>query len=393
MKRPEVDSLSRHGERTILRTHPGMLCGTDGQIFLRLDGELHQLHSRRAPDLVAHLLHLVDGRSTEDEIVAGACRQGMRAEWAVQAVRWLVDEGLCVRDRCPEIASPRSAAYEPQIRYFTAHTSLPTDAQNRLRESRVTVIGLEYLGSVLVQQLAQAGIGQVRGIGASSLAPSEVPLLGATDGEDRHQTLSRWISGQGLTTSYHGIAVDPPMPLDWPTTVADCDLAVFVAPQMSVRMLTGFNRAALHAKVSFLSVVLDGAAAVIGPLVVPEETACLTCRELRRPRRATAEEFRRLQETRAAAMGLTWRGEAFLFAHLSVLAALTVSEIVVALARSGEPVVLGRELLVDTHGWRLEVAPVVKVPRCWDCGRPRRFPPSQPFALRGAPVDRHAAED
>ena len=364
-----------------------MLCGGNGEIFLRLDGELHRLQGRSAPDLVASILHLVDGRSTEDEIVAGACRQGVSAEWAARAVRWLVEEGLCVRDRCPDMEWPRLAAYEPQIRYFTVHTSMPTDAQNRLRESHVTVIGLEYLGSVLVQHLAQAGIGHVRGVGPSSLTPSEALLLGVATEEDRHQALTRWIRGQGLVTNYHGIPSEPEAPLDYRAPLADCDIAVLVAPQMSVGILRAFNQAALHANIPFLAVVLDGTFAAIGPLVIPEDTACLTCRELRRPRRQAIEEFRDLQESRAGSVGLSWCDEAFLFAHVAVLAALTAAEIVTALTRVCEPVILGRELLVDTHSWRVEAAPVLKVPRCWDCGRPRRFPPSRPFALGGAPVD------
>lgn len=392
MKEQEAESRNRQEGRIVLRPHPGLLWGATGEIFLQLGGELHQLHGRRAPDLAASILHLVDGRLTEDEIVASAGRQGVSAEWAARAVRWLIEEGLCVRDRGPAKDDPRLTVYEPQIRYFTAYTSMPTDAQNRLRGSRVTVIGLEYLGSVLVQQLAQAGIGQVRGIGASSLVPSDALLFGAARGEDRHQALSRWIRDQGLSTAYHGVPLESQMPLDWPTTLADCDLAILVAPRMSIRMLTEFNRAALHAKVPFLSVVLDGVAAAIGPLVIPEETACLTCRELRRPRREMDDEFRRLQETRADAVGLRWRGEAFLFAHLSLLAGFTVAQIVVALARCGEPVILGRELLVDTHDLRIEATPVLKVPRCWDCGRPRRFPPGRPFALGGTPVDRHTTE-
>jgi thiazole/oxazole-forming peptide maturase SagC family component len=388
----EAEPTNRRSERIVLRTHPGMLCRTDGEIFVRLDGELHRLQGRSAPDLVARILRLVDGRSTEDEIVAGACRQGVSAEWAARAVRWLVEEGLCVRDRWPEVDRPRLVAYEPQIRYFTVHTSMPTDAQNRLRGSRVTVIGLEYLGSVLVQQLAQAGIGHVRGIGPSPLTPSEALLLGVATEEDRHQALSRWIRGQGLVTNYHGVPIEPETPLDWRAPVADCDIAVLVAPRMSVRVLREFNQAALHAKIPFLAVVLDGTTAAVGPLVIPEETACLTCRELRRPRRPVIEEFRDLQESRAKAVGLSWRDEAFLFAHVSVLAALTAAEIVMALTQSGEPVIVGRELLVDMHGWRVEAAPVLKVPRCWDCGRTRRFPPSRPFAFGDAPVDRHTTE-
>lgn len=376
----------------MLRPRPGMLCGTEGEIFLRLDGELHTLRSRHAPDLVANILRLVDGQSTQDEIVAGACRQGVSAEWATQAVQWLVEQGLCVRDRSAEVDGPLLTAYAPQIRYFSLHTSMPTDAQSRLGQSRVTVIGLEYLGSLLVQQLARSGIGQVRGIGPSSLEPSEALLLGVPAHEDRHQALSRWMGTQGLATRYHGVPLAAEAAVDWDATLHDCDLAVLVAPQMSVRILTTFNRAALNANVPFLSVVLDAAAAAIGPLVIAEETACLTCRELRRLRRETDETFRRLQEDRAETLGLAWRSETFLFPHLSAIAALTGAEIVVALSKCREPVIFGREVLVDTHGWRTQVAPVLKVPRCWDCGRTRRVPPTRPFTLGDAPVDRHSPE-
>ena len=391
MNEHDQESNDRHPERIVLRAHPGMLCGTDGEIFLRLEGELHRLQGRQAPHVVATILHLIDGRSTEDEIVSRACRQNVSAEWAAQALRWLVEEGLCVRDRGVDADRPRLAAYEPQIRYFTAHASMPTDTQDRLREGRVTVIGLEHLGSLLVQQLALAGVGRVTGVGPSALTPAESVLIAAPPA-DRHQALSCWIRDHGLATRYRGIQTEAHGPLDWEAPLAGCDLAVLIAPRPAVRTLARFNQAALHANIRFLPLVLDGAAAAIGPLVVPEETACLTCRELRRSRPAAAEAFRDLQNAQAESDGLAWRDEAFLFAHLSVLAAMTAAEIVIALAGSREPAILGRELLVDAHGWRVQVAPVLRVPRCWDCGRMRRFPPSRPFGLGGASVERDATE-
>jgi bacteriocin biosynthesis cyclodehydratase domain-containing protein len=373
----------------VLRPRPGLLCG-DGEIFLRLDGEIHALRGRHVRDLVSQILHLIDGHSTEDEIVARAGRQGASPAWATRAIQWLVEEGLCVRDRAADPDRPGLPAFEPQIRYFAQHASLPTDVQHRLGGSRVTVVGLGCLGSLLLQHLAQAGIGQLRGIGTSSLAPPEALLLGATTSDDRHQALARWIDHGSLATRYQGVPIQAGAAIDWEAAVQDCDLAVLVAPPMSIGALTSFNRAALHANISFLAISFDAQVAAVGPLVIPEETACLTCRELRRPRREADDAFRRLQEARAETVGLGWHDETFLFPQLSAVAALAVAEMVMAVSGCHEPLITGQELLVDIHGWRIQAVPVLKVPRCWDCGRTRRLPPPRPFALGEAPHDRHA---
>jgi bacteriocin biosynthesis cyclodehydratase domain-containing protein len=386
-----LQSAPPRDARVVLRPRPGLLCG-DGEIYLRLDGEVHTLRGRHARDVIARLLHLIDGRATEDEIVARARGQGVSPEWAVRAIRWLVEEGLCVRDRAVDPAHPELSRFEPQVRYFALHTSLPTDVQDRLRASRVNVVGLGLLGSLLVQQLAQSGIGHLRGIGPSSLGPAEAHLLGAATGDDRHEALAGWIARANLATRYRGVPATGAA-MEWDTVGQDCDLAALVAPPMSVGALTAFNRAALHARVPFLAIGYEANVATVGPLVIPEETACLTCREIRRPRPETEEAFRHLQAARAETLDLGWHDETFLFAHLFAVTALAVAEMVVALSRCREPLILGREVLLNSHTWRLQTVPVLKVPRCWDCGRTRRLPPPRPFALGEAPHDRHPSGD
>jgi bacteriocin biosynthesis cyclodehydratase domain-containing protein len=376
----------------VLRPRPGLLCG-EGEIFLRLDGEVHALRGRHVRDVIAQLLHLIDGHATEDEIVASAHRQGANPEWAARAIQWLVEEGLCVRDRAADPDRARPGEFEPQVRYFALHASLPTETQDRLGASRVNLVGLGYLGSLLVQQLAQSGIGQLRGFGPSSLAPAEAQLLGARTGDDRHEALAQWIARGGLATRYRGVPVATGARMDWDLAVQDCDLAALVAPPMAIGALTSFNRAALHARIPFLAISYEANLATVGPMVIPEETACLTCRELRRPRRETEDAFRRLQEARAETLDVGWHDETFLFAHLFAVAALAVAEMVVAVSGCREPLIQGREVLLNSHTWRSQAVPVLKVPRCWDCGRTRRLPPPRPFALGESPHDRHASRD
>jgi bacteriocin biosynthesis cyclodehydratase domain-containing protein len=238
---------------------------------------------------------------------------------------------------------------------------------------------------MLMQHLAAAGVGCLRAIGNPRVLPAEAAFLGVArrrTGVSRHTLLCRRTRALGLATQYEGIDVQPGDLLDWPRLLADCNLAVLILPAWLPSLILPFNQACLARGTPFLPLWLDGASSHIGPLVMPYETACLLCLELRQRSRWTRADFRSIQQQHAEATGPVWDESRFSIPWVTAIAAIAAGEIVTALAQERQPASRGHTLGIDAQHWQMQPSPVLKVPRCPACSRLRYTPSSQPFALR-----------
>jgi bacteriocin biosynthesis cyclodehydratase domain-containing protein len=250
------------------------------------------------------------------------------------------------------------------------------------------VVGLEYVGSVLVQHLATAGVGRLRAIGNPRLLAAEAAYLGSTPRRyqrvSRHTLLARRVRALGFATQYEGIDMQPHAPLDWSGLLADCDLAVLIMPAWLPSLVRAFNQACLAQEIPFLPVGFEDATGYIGPLVVPYETACLLCLEVRQRSRWTPADFRAIQQQHADAAGPVWDACRLSIPWVSTVAAIATSEIVSTLAQERQPASRGHMLCLNALHWQVQPAPVLKVPRCPACSRLQYTPSPQPFALHYA---------
>lgn len=371
--------------------------GQDMTTYLQHSGEVHALRGGDAQKVIEVVWPWINDIATVDEIVTAATSKShVSPEWVRQALQWLIESGVCVLDRAePEDALLRQQ-YQTQIRHFGQHTSFPTVCQRRVYTSRVGVIGLEFLGSMLLQQLAMAGVGNLRAVGNPDLVAGEAAFLGhaahATT-PTRQALLSAHCKAYGSHTHYETVAVPPGTPFVWEEILEGCDLAVLVLPQWHSSLIRAFNAASLAQDIPFLLLHGDDTASHIGPLVIPHETACLLCVELRRHSRWTREDFRAVQQDYADTQALSWEAPACSIPRASAVAAMAAHEVLTALARYRQPASRGQELSVAAHTWQCQPTPILKVPRCPACSRLAARPSPQPFALQlqKERVDEHHA--
>ncbi len=348
-----------------------------GGASIRLGGQSYTFQGQDTAQLLDNVMPHINGYSTRDEIADAIATTGaMTRPRAYEFLGALVDMGICVEDH--ETAEDRGLRthYLPQVMYFGRHLSHPTHCQQQLQASTVTVIGLDQIGSQLVQRLAEAGIGGLKAAGNPEglrPRPHPQPLVCQTSG---HAQLANRVQSLGWSATYEGIELTPETPLDWGALLADCDVAVLVLPQIQPHLLQAFNQAALNRGIRFMPICLDASGARIGPLVKPYETACLLCQYWRQNAYLGPDALPSTSPP-AAAPNPTYLP----IAWASAVAAIAAGDITMALSGVQRPSTEGYELTLDLYHWQLQPTPVLKLPRCPACSRLRHHPSTEPFAL------------
>lgn len=263
-----------------------------------------------AADVLARLVSLADGTTTEDDLVAAfppEARDGIRG-----LIGKLRSRGLIHHE-------PHD---DPTTRFWSSVGAHAPGAPDRLASARVLVAG----GGPVAEALA----GSLRDCGVGSVEPADgTPDGWAHDGHDL------WCA------------------------------AAEGSPELT---LIPAARAALAAGVPFLPVWLDDIVVRVGPLTYPFDTACLRCYLLRADANDPQRDVHRLLRAEASAGPAS---AAYLPSMVGVAGDVAATEAAKHLA--GLPVTTaGRAIALSLVPFRAAVHRVLRVPRCAECSGPAR---------------------
>ncbi|KYF70543.1 TOMM precursor leader peptide-binding protein [Sorangium cellulosum] len=158
----------------------------------------------------------------------------------------------------------------------------PDEARERLARSRVLVVGLEPWGAVAALELAASGVGALQVLDDRTVTADDLgPFAEADLGRERAPALALALSrlAPRCAVSSGALVARAERPLVQEDTGWDLILACVSSDDLLV--LQSVARLAHGASIPSLSAHLDGLDAVIGPAVVPGETACWECCRLR----------------------------------------------------------------------------------------------------------------
>ncbi|WP_437979195.1 TOMM precursor leader peptide-binding protein [Sorangium sp. So ce295] len=158
----------------------------------------------------------------------------------------------------------------------------PDEARERLARSRVLVVGLEPWGAVAALELAASGVGALHILDDRTVTVDDLgPFAEADLGRERAPALALALSrlAPRCAVTYGALVARAERPLVQEDTGWDLILACVSNDDLLV--LQSVARFAHGASIPSLSAHLDGLDAVIGPAVVPGETACWECCRLR----------------------------------------------------------------------------------------------------------------
>jgi ribosomal protein S12 methylthiotransferase accessory factor len=234
------------------------------------------------------------------------------------------------------------------------------------------VVGLEPWGALAVEGLAAAGVGALHLLDDRQVTADDVAAVGFLAGADLgrgraeavHAALSRSAVGGSVTAGPLSFAPDRSLALDdtaW-------DLVVACLPGDDLFALQGVARFAQAASLTSIGAHLDGLSAVVGPAVVPGETACWECCRLRRLAATGQGEIDHALHAALLAERPAPRARALppampaLLGHTLALAALDL------IAAPDRHPLRGRILVEDLITLETEVHTVLRMPHCRVCG-------------------------
>lgn len=272
-------------------------------LFLRYGGE--------AVPVLRAMLPLLDGTRPPDEIAraVGQPVQDVRDLLEALAADKVVEDAA--EDEAPRLAPEEAARLAPQLQAWSHLSGSPGRAQNRVAAARVHLAGAGTLADVLARTLRAAGVGEVS---------EAVPLEAAT-----HAVL----------------ALDAPDP----------------------RAFLAMNDRCLAARVPWTGVLLDGIEATAGPTVLPGQTACWRCYDLRakgaHPNLGRLLLYEAAPKPPLAPLALP--------SFAPVVGAWAAQAVLVALAGAGVPPLAGHALRIDLLEMQARRHRVLRIPRCPAC--------------------------
>ncbi len=229
-------------------------------------------------------------------------------------------------------------------------------AQSMITGGRVIVMGLGRTGGGLIEALALAGVGRLYGIragdsGGGGAEEEMVPGLVA-----RVRAVNPLVQFNEITAVGEGES-------EAKEEESGLPLLVYCPDEFREEVCRELNTLALTLGSSLLVYRESPFCVELGPLIVPRQTACYVCYELRR--KAAEPDTGPGEDPPSAPSAL----------NFSCGANLLALEIVKVLTRAAFPVTRGKLWRLGLFDGSVSVHPVLKLPRCPACGVQRLTPP------------------
>jgi len=230
------------------------------------------------------VIPLLDGRHTLPEIEAEVAE--VFAPQDLEAGLQLLAEHNLLQDAgASELPEEMASRLAPQLNFFHEMEINGEEMQARLRRATVTVLGMGGAGAGAAQALAAAGVGNLRCFDSERVGQTDTylsPIFSLADiGELRTAVVARKISASTpeVTVATHDHF--PENDDEVLELIEGSDFVLNCLDQGQSSLIYKLNRACLKANIAWSSCAAEGPEVVIGPTVVPFETACYLCYKMR----------------------------------------------------------------------------------------------------------------
>jgi bacteriocin biosynthesis cyclodehydratase domain-containing protein len=235
-------------------------------------------------EFIQSVVPLLDGTRTLAEIQAEVAGQFAPDDLA-NCLRLLAEHHLVEDAELDSTPDDVRSARAPQLNFFHELELKPHEVQRKLGASAVVVWGLGGPGASVALTLAASGVGSLRCVDALPIShtdPHLIPFFVPSEvGRNRAEVVRSKIAER--FPSVQVVAITDPVADDDDALqiIEGADLVVCCADAGMATHSYILNRACLKARIPWTSCAVSGFEGIIGPTVVPSETACYLCYKMR----------------------------------------------------------------------------------------------------------------
>ncbi|HKD80939.1 MAG TPA: TOMM precursor leader peptide-binding protein [Candidatus Angelobacter sp.] len=339
--------------------------GTD-DIQFQSEGRSLRLKPCDSSGLLDQLISLLDGTRTVDDILNEM--RDFDESQILDSLQQLFEARL-VEDAAPgatRLSEDQQQFYSSQLTFFSQYSTEPHRIQDKLAASQVGVIGLGAIGCSLLSSLADNGIGELLGICCAH------DLSGEESAEER---MSQQCRLRNPWVSYRGIRV---VDEEWKSVLESLkglDFLVLAMEGWNPGRLESLNEACLETNTMWMPIGIRAQEGYLGPTIVPHQTACYKCYELRLKANLVHYEPHLVYEQHIRA-GHIPRQFGRLPQFRRTIADMAALEVIRLLTRFSPPTTYARMFTLDLLTFDTQFHDVLKLPRCPACGeRAKHRPP------------------
>lgn len=271
--------------RLMLRRRYQIVPVSPSEVWLYHPTETSLRLGETGPQLLSIVQHLVKGTTWRD---LEAATEGEDREWveaAEQVILELEAVGAMARfvDVPAELSEPECRRFERALDYFSKFETEECsrfDYLGKLRRAQVLMLGLGSLGSSTLPHLVAAGVGRITGVDMDRVEIHNLTrstAFGDADvGKAKSEVAARLVAEQSAFTSIHGLhrELDSANSISHLlSTIGPVDLVVLTADHPIWRISVWTATACRMHGVP----LIRGNRFGIGPLTLPDGTACPAC--------------------------------------------------------------------------------------------------------------------
>lgn len=320
------------------------LIPTEKHIQVRWGEHVLSITNEAAVELTRELMHFLHGDHTVNDLVS-------QLAWdkndIFDVLAFFNDNGL-LEDA--SIASPLSPEKEKrltdQILYFSRISSNKYTMQEAISRAHPLILGEGILFQEVISSCEKAGMLHI-----------------ATAGDGSQEFLKN-----------HVLYEKPKNKADVESVVtkAGADVVIVATPKPFSPLFSWANAVSLSSETVWTSCTVYGEQGLVGPTVVPGQTPCYTCYELRKKSNlGYYDEFAHF-ETYVREHPESQKSDGAPINMLSLLANVTVLEVVKIITGIGSVQTAGGQISFNPLTMEMKIHPILKLPRCPDCGLPSK---------------------
>lgn len=364
-----------------------MSAKTPDRIILWSPSDFAVLHCEEdAKKWLNKLLLLLNGKHDLAHIIK-SLRKYVQAKEVRAIISELYEKGL-LENAAEEVqyrwrfSEDELERYTDQIRFFSHFAIKPRqsivprfplpipqnkyDVQARLKDASVLVVGCGIIGSRIVKALALCGVGRIIGLDNGKVHKTDTY-------KDSWYTTKELGQPYGTVLGELVRQVNPhvtfehvqPRILSRKTLaplLKKVNIAVLSLDEINVDLYEDFNIACLEQGTVWTSCRIQGFEVEIGPTVIPRETPCYKCLELRNKGNLPSYEYLILEDyLHKSRLKLETL-------NMIPVVDLTALEVIKTLTYFTSPTTYGRVFSFNLLSFSSHLHPILKLPRCPHCG-------------------------